>query len=50
MLLAFLAMVLALGAIARQAQAGAIVRPAVEAASHANGGSFLGALQDATLY
>lgn len=47
---AFLAMVLALGAIFKAAETGVVVEQAQEAASHSLGISMLGALQDAVLY
>ncbi len=47
---AFLAMVMALGAIARAVSEGVVVGKAVEAASHSAGESFVGSLQDVALY
>ncbi len=47
---AFLAMVVALGAIAKAASSGVVVSEAVEAASHSQAQSFVGALQDVALY
>ncbi len=47
---AFLAMVVALAAIARAVGSGVVANEAVEAASHSAGETFLGTLQDALLY
>lgn len=49
-LCAFLAMVVALGAIAHAASEGVVASKAIGAASHSAGESFVGTLQDVALY